>query len=121
MKRLAIGLSILLAATAAAWADDTADPMANFYGNTVVVVDANGVESHTHYNADHTFDGVAPAFNYRYKGTWEITADGQLCHTFDPPLPGKTNPQCNPIAPVAVGGNWTSADGGHGSLVQGLN
>src|SRR5258707_14981018 len=106
MKTVALGFSLALVAAVPAFADDAADPMANYYGNTVVVVNAKGIESHTHYNADHTFEGVAPAFNYHYKGTWEITPDGKLCNTFDPVPPGVTNPDCKPLGPVAVGDSW---------------
>jgi hypothetical protein len=105
--------------TGAAMAGD--DPMANSYGNTMVVVDKNGMESHTHYLADHTFSGVVPSMGYQYKGTWSIDDKGQLCHVFDPPVPGRTNPDCNPLETHAVGDNWTSPDGGKSSLVQGVN
>jgi hypothetical protein len=117
--RLAV-LLVSLAFAAPALADDAADPMAGVIGNTIVVVDAKGIESHTHYYADHTFDGVAPAFDYHYKGTWTLT-DGQLCSTFDPPPPGVVNPRCNPAGTLHVGDSWTSPDGGKGQLVAGIN
>src|SRR5436190_15740574 len=44
----------------------TGDPMTATYGNTLIVK-GSGPESHTHYNADHTFDGIAPDYNYPYK------------------------------------------------------
>lgn len=80
--------------------------MATTYGNTLIVKGA-GPESHTHYNADHTFDGIAPEYNYPYKGTWEIAADGRLCRTFNPEVPTVTNPDCTAFAPHAVGDTWT--------------
>ncbi|HXC53687.1 MAG TPA: hypothetical protein VNU97_00170 [Rhizomicrobium sp.] len=109
--------ALALVSTAAVAADD---PMANLYGNTVVVVDGKGLESHTNYNADHTFSGVAPAYSYHYKGTWEMTADGKLCRTFDPPVPGITNPDCAAATSHAVGDKWSGPDGSSGTLVQGM-
>jgi hypothetical protein len=123
MRAMLLGAAALvLSAVTPALADDTtaADPMATYYGNTVVVVDAKGLESHTYYAADHTFTGVAPAYSYKYQGTWELK-DGQICSTFNPVPPGITNPSCNPFVPRAVGDSWTSADGGKGSLVAGVN
>src|SRR5690242_20751886 len=72
----------------------TGDPMSGTYGNTLIVK-GSGPESHTHYNPDHTFDGIAPEYNYPYKGTWEITADGRLCRTFNPSVPTVSNPDCD--------------------------
>jgi hypothetical protein len=122
MRAMLLGaVALALLATAPARADDAAsDPMAGYYGNTVVVIDAKGLESHTYYNADHTFTGVAPAYSYHYQGTWELN-DGQLCSTFNPVPPGITNPSCSPFAPHAAGDSWTSSDGGKGSLVTGVN
>ena len=119
MRRIAIGLGALALCAGAAFAGD--DPMANLVGNTIVYVDKGGMESHTHYNADHTFDGAVPSMGYKYKGTWALDANGQLCRTFDPPVPGRTNPDCAPATPHAVGDSWTDADGGKGSLVSGVN
>ena len=108
------------AAAATAFAAD--DPTASLYGNTIVFVDAGGMESHTHYNADHTFDGTVPSMSYAYKGTWSVDDKGQLCRVFDPPVQGRTNPDCDPaMPPHAVGDNWTTPDGGKASLVQGTN
>lgn len=98
----------------------TGDPMAATYGNTLIVK-GNGPESHTHYNADHTFDGIAPEYNYPYKGTWEITVDGRLCRTFNPSVPTVSNPDCDaePVA-HAVGDSWTDAKGSTVTLVAGI-
>lgn len=122
MRAMLLGAAALvMLAGAPALADDTAaDPMAGYYGNSVVVIDAKGLESHVYYNADHTFTGIAPAYNYKFQGTWELK-DGQLCSTFNPVPPGVTNPSCSPFAPHVVGDSWTSADGGKGSLVAGVN
>ena|ERR1700709_1844339 len=96
------------------------DPMAGTYGNTLVVIDGKGLESHTVYTADHNFTGVAPAYSYHYQGTWEVTADGKLCRTFNPAPPGITNPDCTSVTVHAVGDKWSLPDGGTATLVQGL-
>ncbi|MEI9995514.1 MAG: hypothetical protein WDM91_13035 [Rhizomicrobium sp.] len=121
MRAILLGAVFAIAAAAPSLADDATDPMATLYGNTVLVVDAKGLESHTYYSADHTFSGVAPAYSYHYKGTWEITADGKLCRTFDPVPPGVTNPDCDTFTPRAVGDSWTAPDGAKGQIVQGVN
>ncbi|MEJ0042557.1 MAG: hypothetical protein WDM81_10220 [Rhizomicrobium sp.] len=122
MRLVLTSAAVLAFISSAASADDTADPMASSYGNTLVVVDKGGMESHTHYNADHTFDGVVPSMSYKYKGTWEIK-DGQLCRTFDPPVPGRSNPDCDPVDPTvrAVGDKWTAPDGAAITLTAGQN
>jgi hypothetical protein len=97
------------------------DPMASLYGNTIVMVDSGGLESHTHFNPDHTFDGVAPAYNYPFKGTWNIDPNGELCRVFDPVPPTVTNPVCGPINVHAVGDKWTDPKGGTMTLVAGVN
>lgn len=111
-------VALFVLSTAASGADDV---MANTYGNTLVSVSANGMESHTHYNVDHTFSGTVPSMGFDYKGTWAIDDKGQLCRTFDPPVPGRTNPDCGPIDSHAVGDKWTSPDGANITLVQGVN
>ena len=122
MRAMLLGALALLGAMPALADDATpaADPMANYYGNSVVVVDGKGLESHVYYNADHTFTGVAPAYSYHFQGTWELKGD-QLCRTFNPEPPGITNPNCDTFQPHAVGDTWTSPDGGKGSLVAGVN
>jgi hypothetical protein len=97
------------------------DPMAPLFGNTLIVVDSGGLESHTHFSPDHTFEGVAPAYNYPFKGTWNIDASGNLCRVFDPVPPTVTNPVCGPIAVHAVGDKWDDPKGGTVALVAGIN
>jgi hypothetical protein len=109
-------MRIILAATAAlvvvsgtAWAGD--DIMANYYGNTVVGKTMMG-ETHTYYNADHTFTGRAMGMGQErdYKGTWNIDATGQLCRTYvpEPPMPGMPNPVCLAWTAHKVGDTWTA-------------
>ncbi len=118
MRLVLVSAAALAFAVSAASAAD--DPMANYYGNTLIVIDGKGLESHTVYTADHNFTGVAPAYSYHYQGTWEIAADGKLCRTFNPAPPGITNPDCTPFESHAVGDKWSTADGGSITLVQGI-
>lgn len=123
MRLSILGAAALVLAASAAWAAD--DPLSNSYGNTLVVIDKGGMESHTHYNADHTFNGIVPSMNYKYQGTWAIDATGHVCRTFDPPVMGRSNPDCDsdPLGGTqhAVGDKWTSPDGSTVSLVAGQN
>jgi hypothetical protein len=121
MRAFIIGVALALVPAGFAAAEDAASPaMTALFGNTVVVVDAKGIESHTHYTADGKFEGVAPAYDYHYQGTWTIDANGQLCRNFDPVPPGVTNPDCAPLTQHAVGESWTDADGAKGQLVAGV-
>jgi len=120
MRLFLFGAAALIAVSSAASAADD-DMMANTYGNTLVLVGANGMESHTYYNADHTFSGKVPSMGFEYKGTWAIDDKGELCRTFDPPVPGRTNPDCGPLENHAIGDKWTGADGTTITLVQGVN
>ncbi|MGZ5923931.1 MAG: hypothetical protein ACXWK2_05090 [Rhizomicrobium sp.] len=119
MRLFLLSAAALLAFSSAASATD--DLMANTYGNTLVSVSTGGMEAHTYYNADHTFSGKVPAMGFGYKGTWALDDKGQLCRTFDPPVPGRTNPDCDTLETHAVGDKWTAADGGTDTLVQGVN
>jgi hypothetical protein len=138
MRVLFFGAALAFASASAVMADDTtmtpttpatpapsvatgSDPMVALYGNTIIVKGA-GPESHTRYSADHTFEGIAPEYNYPYKGTWEITADGRLCRTYDPAVPTVSNPDCDPAPPAghAVGDTWTTDKGATISIVAGI-
>ena len=96
------------------------ESMTSMIGNTVKVVDAKGLESHTYFAADGTFAGVAPAYSYHYQGKWEIAADGKLCRTFDPVPPGIVNPVCSILEAHVVGDSWTDPDGGADTILAGL-
>lgn len=137
MRALMFGAALVLAATSATFAEDTGtttapavgtalpppvpppDAMTPMFGNTIVVVDAKGLESHTWFAADGTFTGIAPAYNYKYQGKWYIDPNGQLCRNFDPEPPGITNPVCGALDSHAVGDKWTDKDGGSDSIVAG--
>jgi hypothetical protein len=104
MMMAATTLLLLLGAGPALAADDV---MASSYGNTVVST-GGGLESRTHYRADHTFDAVftAAAGSLTSKGTW-VVQGSQLCRTYDPVPPGLTNPVCIPVESHKIGDKWT--------------
>ncbi len=106
MRRILIAASALALYAGAAFAAD--DIMAGTYGNTVIST-GGGIESRTHYRADHTFDAAfsAGAQSLATKGTWSIDGTGQLCRVYDTPPPGITNPVCIPGAAHKVGDTWT--------------
>jgi len=112
MRNLVLALFAALSISTAVQAAD--DPMASAYGNTLVIVDANGVESHIMYSADHSFKGTVPSADYNYKGTWAMGADGKVCRTYSETIPGVPNPDCDADAAVAhaVGDAWTSSNRG---------
>ncbi|HEX4302928.1 MAG TPA: hypothetical protein VHZ78_09045 [Rhizomicrobium sp.] len=106
MKTISIAIaSAVLLCAAPAFADD--DVMAGFYGNTVIST-GGGIESRTHFKADHTFDATftAAAGSFASKGTWAISG-GQVCRTYDPAPPGVSNPVCVPADPHKAGDSWT--------------
>jgi hypothetical protein len=114
----ATAAALLLCGGAALAADDV---MAGFYGNTVIST-GGAVESRTHFKADHTFDAVFGGGMFNSKGTWEIK-DGNVCRTYDPPIPNLPNPVCVPAVPHKVGDKWTvtvNGDVRQATLVAGI-
>jgi hypothetical protein len=104
--------------TGALGADDL---MANFYGNTLVAT-GGMADTHTVFNADHSFDMKAPAFDMEFKGTWAVK-DGNLCRTYESPPPGVTNPLCTQLVARKVGDSWTEKVNGSSrtiTLVKGI-
>jgi hypothetical protein len=115
MRSFLLAASLVVFSVTAAFAGD--DVMAGFYGNTVISK-GGMAETHSYYNADHSFTMKAPAYNMSWKGTWKV--DGAtLCRTYDTAPPGVTNPLCTPIETHKVGDTWTVA-GRTASLVQGI-
>lgn len=102
--RFALSAAVLAALSISpAFAAD--DVMAPFYGNTVIAT-GGMADTHSNYNADHTFVMNVPAFHVSFKGTWKI--DGaNMCRTFDSPPPGTPNPLCTPVEAHKVGDSWT--------------
>lgn len=106
MRRIFIATVALLASGGAALAAD--DVMAGYYGNTVIST-GGGIESRTHYKADHTFDGSLTGMGQSYsgKGSWAVDAQGQICRTYETPPPGMPNPVCIVGGSHKVGDKWT--------------
>ncbi|MBV9993254.1 MAG: hypothetical protein JOZ72_18425 [Alphaproteobacteria bacterium] len=98
--------ALLVLAVTPALADD---PMAGYYGNTIVSTGGLG-EVHSHYRPDHSFDMVGSAFGITrtYKGTWAEDGKGNICRTFAGDVPPNTaNPLCTPLPLHKVGDSWT--------------
>jgi hypothetical protein len=106
MKTILMAATVLALAASPALAGD--DPMAGYYGNTVIATSAMG-ESHIHYKADHTVDGTLSSMmgSFNIKGTWAIDDKGQLCRTFEQVPPGMPNPTCLPLEAHKPGDTWT--------------
>ena len=124
MRALILGAVVALVVPSLAIAAD--DPMANFYGNTVISKGANG-ESHTHYKKGGTLDATlsGPMGSVNLTGTWKVDEKGQLCRTYDnpPPMLPIPNPFCTPWTSHNVGDTWTLDIGGQSrtiSLVKGI-
>lgn len=108
--RLAVLCALpLLAATAAS----AADPLANFYGNTVVITDDKGQMGRTLINPDHSFVSYQPD-GTPVRGVWQVNGS-KICYTATNPAPpqGQTPPTvCRPLVPHNVGDSWTITQGG---------
>lgn len=118
MRSLLLAISLVALSGTAMAADNM---MAEFYGNTIVSK-GGMADTHSYYNADHTFRMTAPAFGMEWKGTWKL--DGTtLCRTFEKTPPGTSNPLCTPLAAHKVGDTWTATADGKTrtvSLVKGI-
>ena len=122
MRALVLGAAALIVSSALATAAD--DVMSGYYGNTLIST-GGMAEVHTHYKADHTFDGQASSMlgSMNLKGSWMIDDKGQLCRTYETPPPGVSNPFCTPWAAHKVGDTWTATMGSQTrtlNLVQGI-
>jgi hypothetical protein len=103
MRPLLLAVSLVAMTAGAAFADD--DPMAPFYGNTIIT-SGGMADLHSNYNADHTFVLNVPSVHMSFKGTWKLDG-GNVCRTFDTPPPGTPNPFCTPFSAHKVGDSWT--------------
>ena len=100
MKRFVFGLVAAAALSTAAFASD---PMANRYGNTVVITDAKGGVLKLMYDQGGAMSVVLPD-GTKGTGKWAVK-DGKLCVTADSgPTAGKE--QCNPLTDHKVGDEW---------------
>jgi hypothetical protein len=111
-----LAASAALALSTAAIAAD--DIMANYYGNTVIGKSAMG-QSHTHYKANHTFDAALSndQGSMETDGTWALNDKGELCRTYNTPVPGMPNPICVAWTAHKVGDSWQITVNGRTSEV----
>ncbi len=75
MRRILGAAVVVLLGTVPALA--AVDPMAGFYGNTLVVT-GDAFQAHVHYRANHTLDmsGTASGKAFSTKGSWKIDGKG---------------------------------------------
>lgn len=100
MRMLLLPLFLLVSTPAAA------GPMDSRFGNTIIVIDAGGDETHLYYAADGTLTGKQG--DKKFQGTWKIE-NGTLCANFTPEL-SAPNPQCAAVVEHQVGDTWTSGE-----------
>lgn len=93
------------------------EAMTSRFGNTLISRSGN-VEWHMHFKSDGTFDGSEIHSNYSATGTWTV-ADSQLCIRFEPPIPGASPSDCQPLVARQIGDTWTM-EGKEITLVQGI-
>lgn len=105
LRAFTLGASALVLSAGVA----LADPMAMTYENTVVVTNAAGEVSKSHYNADKSYETTL-ADGAVIKGTWELTdGDTKICHTQTEPAPAPeaVQPACTEfLGERAVGDTW---------------
>lgn len=130
MKRLFAGV-VTASAVSLGLAFAADDPMASYYGKTLVVKDANGSETSVWYSADNTYHSAMGA--QTAKGTWSIK-DNKFCVTQTDPVPAAApgaapaagsagnmaaGPACFPVPEAhQVGDTWTvtNPDGSKAAL-----
>jgi hypothetical protein len=112
MKKVAVILTLgALLSASAAYADD-AGMMHDAFANTVVVTEASGAVYRYHFNADNSFDVVAPGAQ-NITGTYQISG-GQICITYT----GRTQAACTAYAGEKhVGDTWTQT-GSDGAAIS---
>jgi len=99
----------VLVLLAAAGAGIYADPLSNYYGNTLIGTTAGEKSARASLSRDGTFVGTTPQ-GTSVQGRWS-TATGQLCFTVTEPAPNQAQPVCIPLAAHKVGDKWTVNDG----------
>ena len=97
MRTFVLAAALVALSAPCAFADDV---MAPFFGNTAIVT-GGMADTHTYYNADHTFTLKAPSFGMEWKGAWKIEG-ANLCRTYEKAPPGVPNPLCTPVEPHKV-------------------
>jgi hypothetical protein len=109
MRKIILGSFAVLYATAAL----AADPLAVYYGNTVVITDDKGEMGRTLINPDHSFVSYQPD-GTPVRGVWQ-TDGTQICYTATSPAPpqGQQAPRvCRPLVPHNVGDSWNITQDG---------
>ncbi len=109
MRRILAGVAAVLISGAAL----AADPLATYYGNTVVITDAKGQMGRSLINPDHSFVSYQPD-GTPVRGIWE-TDGKQICYTVTAPPPpqGQQAPRvCRPLVSHRVGDSWTITQNG---------
>ena len=103
MRRILLALGCLMLGAGAALAEE---PLAPFFGNTLVVKDDRG-ERKMWYKPDHTYTGVDVQSGVTISGTWEIK-DNQLCTTRLVPKPEPSYASWCRAVPVGkkIGDSW---------------
>lgn len=89
------------------------------FGNTVVLVGSDKLQTLTQFTPDGRFVGRIPGLNYLYGGTWKIDDSGNLCRWYDLPVPNHPNPECTIFTTHTVGDTWATNGGVTISIVQG--
>jgi len=114
--RFILAASATLALSTGAIAAD--DIMVSYYGNTVIGKSAMG-QSRTHYRANHTFDAAFSndQGSMETDGTWALNDKGEICRTYNTPVPGMPNPMCIAWAAHKVGESWQITVNGRTSEV----
>jgi hypothetical protein len=103
----AIGSALVI--LAAAGAGIYADPLSNYYGNTLIGTTAEGKTARASLARDGTFVGTGPQ-GTSIKGHWS-TATGELCFTVTEPAQTGGKPVCIPLSAHKVGDKWQVNDG----------
>lgn len=109
MKRIFAGV-VMASCMSLGVALAAGDPMAHFYGNTLIAKDNDGNATKIWYSADNTFKTAMG--DQQTKGTWQVKGE-EVCVTQTEPAPAADQP--NPFCfatpePHKVGDTWTVND-----------
>lgn len=111
MRAAWIAAAFVLTASGAAAQPADESAMVNMFGNTLISVSPQGVETRMRYLANHRFSGSVPQLGAYFEGTWALNG-AQVCRTYKPPLPTRPNPDCSATLPwLQVGQTWAAPNG----------
>src|SRR5882672_1460556 len=105
MRRSAFGAMLAVAAGAFATPALADDPLANYYGNTLVAKGAHD-DWQVWYLPDHTY--TAEFNDHPISGTWSIEGDKVCLYQITPTPVPDTLPRCYPVQTHKVGESWTT-------------